>query len=75
MNQAKRMRLVGDENPEMESDESDTTQNDWSNLPYPVIHNIAKVLGFTIPTGNRLRLRLVFSTTLLIRKSCKALGR
>ena len=53
------MRLVRDENLEMASDGSDTTQHDWGNLPYPVIHNIAKVLGFTIPTGNRLRLRLV----------------
>ena len=51
MSQAKRMRLVRDENLEMASDGSDTTQHDWGNLPYPVIHNIAKVLGFTISTG------------------------
>ena len=64
MNQAKRMRLVGDENLEMESDESDTTQHDWGNLPYPVIRNIAKVLGST--TCNILYVRLITEAVLVI---------
>ena len=42
MNQAKRMRSVGYESLEMESD-GDANQNDWGNLPYTIIHNIAKV--------------------------------
>ena len=42
MNPAKRMQLVGDEIPEMKSD-GEANQNDWSNLPYTIIHKIAKV--------------------------------
>ena len=43
MNEARRMRLVGDKNSEMESGDSDTNENDWGNLPYLVIHKIAQV--------------------------------
>ena len=41
MNEAKRIRLLEVDSSETESNES--CKNDWGNLPYPVIHNIAKV--------------------------------
>ena len=75
------MRLVGYESPEMELDGSE--QNDWGNLPYTIIHNIAKVdiqiVIVQLLNDNRLLRHMQpligYTTTLRIRKSGKAFRR
>ena len=59
------MRIIEDKNPEPNSDGLDNETNGWDNLPYPVIHAIAK-LKFTSLIHN-------FCYFLLICKSTKAL--
>ena len=43
MSQVKKMRLIEGKKPEPNSDLPDARKNGWDNLPYPVIHAIAKL--------------------------------
>jgi len=52
MDQANKIRLLEDDSSEAESNES--CKNDWGNLPYPVIHNIAKHLEDNKNNGFRM---------------------
>jgi len=53
MDQANKIRLLEDDSSEAESNES--CKNDWGNLPYPVIHNIAKHLEDDKNNGFRMK--------------------
>ena len=43
MNQVKKMRLIEGKNPDQNSNEPEIRTNGWDNLPYTVIHAIAKL--------------------------------
>ena len=43
MSTVKKMRLIEGKKPEPNSDSPDARKNGWDNLPYPVIHAIAKL--------------------------------